>query len=157
MMKTHETQVEYGSRQVPSFVRWMRAAYVLVAALFIGAIALQVFFAGASVLVHPRYLGLHTTFGHVLQFFPIGLMVLSLGGRFPWRLLGLTALTFVLFALQYVFLWVVPAWGLPALRALHAVNALTLFWITLYLAQSVWHLRASSNQVMGGTTPLTTN
>ncbi len=133
-----DDQAERRLPHVSALVRWMRAAYLLVAGLFARAIALQVFFAGAGVLVHPRYISVHTTFGHVLQFFPLGLIVLSLLGRLPWRLLGLTALTFVLFALQYVFLWLVPALGMPVLRALHAVNALALFWLTVYLMQQVW-------------------
>jgi hypothetical protein len=75
-----------------------------------------------------------------MQYFPLGLILLSLAGRLPWRILGLTVLTFVLFAMQYIFLWVIPALGVPVLRALHAVNALALFWITLYLTQRVWRL-----------------
>lgn len=127
-------------RHGSAFVRWMRTIYVVVAACFVGAIALQVFLAGAGMLVHPRYVGLHTTIGHVIQFFPLGLILLGLGGRLPWRLLGLTGLSFVLFVLQYIFLWVVPSFGVPILRALHAVNALALFWITLHLTQQVWRL-----------------
>lgn len=122
------------------FVRWMRTSYVLVAAGFVCAIALQVFLAGASILVHPRYLGLHTTIGHVMQFFPLGLILLGLGGRLSWRLFGLTVLSLVLFALQYIFLWAAPSLGLPILRALHALNALALFWLALHLTQNVWRL-----------------
>lgn len=131
MTNTVDDQGGLQVRHMSTLVRWMRAAYVLVAVCFVCAIALQVFFAGAGVLVHPRYIGVHTTFGHSMQFFPLGLILLSLAGRLPWRLLGLTALTFVLFVLQYIFLWVIPAFGIPVLRALHAVNALALFWISL--------------------------
>lgn len=155
MANISEDQGQPRAQQVSAVVRWVRATYVLVAACFVGAIALQVFLAGASALVHPRYIGLHTTIGHVLQFFPIGLILLSLAGRLPLRLLGLTALTLVLFALQYVFLWVVPSLGIPILRALHAVNALVLFWITLYLAQRVWPLaRVGRHPGIGSQLPL---
>lgn len=146
MLSTDQAQEQPGTHSTPTFVRWMRGTYVLVAGLFVAAIALQVFFAGAAALVHPRFIVMHTTFGHVLEFFPMALMLLSLGGRLSWRLIGFTALTFVLYALQYVFLWVVPSFGIPALRALHAVNALVLFWLALYLAQSVWRLRLSRSQ-----------
>jgi hypothetical protein len=153
MINMREDQVD--SRHIPAFFRWIRAAYVLVAGLFIAAIALQVFFAGAAVLVHQRYLAVHTTFGHIMQFFPLALILLSLGGRLPWRLVGLTVLAFIVFALQYIFLWVVPVFGIPVLRALHAVNALTLFWITLYLTQRVWRLTVRRDRAVGASVSLT--
>jgi len=33
-----------------------------------------------------------------------------------------------------------PAVGLPALRALHAVNALAMFWLAVYLTRRAWQL-----------------
>ncbi len=102
---------------------------------------LQVFLAGAGVLVDPRYWAMHTVWGHSIQVFPIFLLLVGLIARLPWRMLLLTALVFVLFMLQYLFLWVLPgAVGIKALRALHAVNALAFFWIALYLAQRSWRL-----------------
>jgi uncharacterized membrane protein len=59
-------------------------------------------------------------------------------------MIGFSALTLVLFMLQYVFLWVMPSLGVPVLRALHAVNALALFWLTLYLTQNVSRLDQQS-------------
>jgi hypothetical protein len=59
----------------------------------------------------------------------------------PRRLLALSALPLVLFSLQYMFLYAVGNIGLPpAFRALHAVNALVMFWVAQYLAKSVWRL-----------------
>lgn len=118
-------------------VHMSRIIYLLLAGLFAGGIAIQVFLAGAGVLVNPSYFGMHTTFGQILELFPILLLIVGLIARLPWPLLGLTALLFALFMLQYFFLYgVAPATGLVVLRAFHAVNALAMFWATLYLFSS---------------------
>ncbi len=124
-----------------AFVRLARSVYTLAAGLFVGAIILQVFLAGAGALVHPRYWPMHMAWGHIITSFPILMLAIGLLARLPWRMLGLTALLFVLFVLQYVFLWVLPdVVGIVALRALHAVNALAFFWLAVYLAQHAWRL-----------------
>jgi hypothetical protein len=52
-------------------------------------------------------------------------------------------LFFLLVLLQYGFLYAMPALGLPTLRPLHAVNALAMFWLAVYLVQRSWRaLRA---------------
>jgi hypothetical protein len=67
------------------------------------------------------------------------MLVVGLFGRMPWRMNALNALLFVLFALQYIFLYLLPRVD-PLLRALHAVNALALFGLALYLARRAWQL-----------------
>lgn len=156
MTDTVDRQEAGRARHVSRFVRVLRVSYVLVAVCFAAAIAVQVFLAGAGVLVHPRYIGVHTRLGHVMHFFPLGLIVLSLAGRLPWRLIGLTTATLLLFALQYIFLWVIPALGVPLLRALHAVNALALFWMALYLTQQVWRSRGGRRHIPHSQPALTT-
>lgn len=141
MTNVSEPEVRVAAPPVSTVVQWMRAGYLLVAGLFVAGVVLQVFFAGAGVLVHPRYFALHSSFGHLLELLPLLLLLLSLLARLPWRLVGLNALIYVLFMLQYVFLYALGrVTGVPALRALHAVNALVLFWAGLYLSQRVWQL-----------------
>ncbi|HEY0738953.1 MAG TPA: DUF6220 domain-containing protein [Herpetosiphonaceae bacterium] len=121
-------------RRRSPIVHVSRIIYLLLAGLFAGGIAIQVFLAGAGVLVNPSYFVMHTTFGHILELFPLLLLIVGLVARLPWRLLGLTALLFVLFMLQYFFLYgVASVTGLVVLRAFHAVNALAMFWAALYL------------------------
>ncbi len=128
-------------RQRSAFVRFARSVYAFAAGLFVGAIILQVFLAGAGVLVHPRYWPMHIACGQMITSFPVFMLVTGLIARLPWRMLVLTALLFVLFVLQYLFLWVLPnVVGIVALRALHAVNALAFFWIAVYLACHAWRL-----------------
>ena len=113
-----------------------RRLYAVLAWLFAIGIILQVFFAGLGVLVDPSYFGLHTTFAHVLELALLTLPVVGLFGRVGWRSFGLNALLFVLFGMQYAFMY-----GLQGpLKALHVVNALALFWLALQLAQRSWRL-----------------
>ncbi len=83
----------------------------------------------------------------MIQLITYALLIIGVFSRLPWRMHGLNVLAILLFMMQYVFLWVLPQLGLPALRALHAVNALVLFWTAVYLAQSAWRLsRGSAEQ-----------
>jgi hypothetical protein len=53
----------------------------------------------------------------------------------------MSGLPAVLMALQYIFLYGIDNVGLPLdLKALHAVNALVMFWVAQYLARMVWKL-----------------
>ncbi|HEY0605209.1 MAG TPA: DUF6220 domain-containing protein, partial [Herpetosiphonaceae bacterium] len=85
-----------GTNRRSPIVHVSRIIYLLLAGLFAGGIAIQVFLAGAGVLVNPSYFVMHTTFGHILELFPLLLLIVGLVARLPWRLLGLTALLFVL-------------------------------------------------------------
>lgn len=127
--------------QVSIVAHIARIIYVVLAGIFAIGIALQVFFAGAGVLVHPSYFAMHSTFGHLLEFFPFLMVVIGLIARLPWRMIGLSALLLFLFMSQYMFLYGVSGLtGLPVLRALHAVNALVLFWIAVHLTQRAWRV-----------------
>lgn len=76
------------------------------------------------------------------------MLIVGVIGRLPSRLLALTGLLFMLFVLQYVFLYVLGnITGVPALRALHAVNALLLFWIAVQVIQRAWLFIRSSQRV----------
>ena len=122
-------------------VRLARLAYFLGTVLFSSGIALQVFFAGATLLVNNSYLIQHRQFGEMLTAFPVVILVTALVGRLPRQLTLLSILPLVFFSLQYMFLYAIGSMGLPSrFRALHAVNALVLFWITQYLAKSGWRL-----------------
>src|SRR5688500_10232064 len=136
-------------------VQVCRIIYLVLAGLFAGGIAIQVFFAGAGVLVNPSYFAMHSTFAHILEIFPLLMLIVGLVARLPWRQVGLTALLFVLFMLQYFFLYgVAAATGIVMLRAFHAVNALAMFWATLYLFGSTRKLlRAASSVGQQAPTP----
>ena len=134
--------------RVGPLVQTLRGLYVLLAALFTGGIVLQVFFAGAGVLVSPQYFALHTNVGHMIELLPMLLLIVGLVARLPWRLVGLSALGVVLFMMQYFFLYGIgPITGVAGLRALHAVNALALFWLALSLTQQSWALFRARSRI----------
>jgi hypothetical protein len=127
---------------VPAWRQWMRRLYLLAAGLVGVSVVVQVFFAGAAVLVDSTYWGAHRTFGNTMEYAVIALLLIGLATRLPWRLQALGGLLYVLMFLQYLFLYLMPRIGVPPLRALHAVNALVLLSVALVLALKVWqHLR----------------
>ncbi len=142
---TQPTQVTSNAMERPSsFVYRTRQFYLLLAGLFAVGIVVQVFFAGLGVLVAPSYFGWHTTFAHMLEFILLVMLIVGLLGRVGWRSFGLNALLFVVFGMQYFFMY-----GLQGpLRALHVVNALALFWLALQLAQGSWRLIRTSRTTL---------
>lgn len=111
--------------------RYARWFYTVLAALLAVGITSQVLFVGLAVLVDPVFWETHVAFGFGLGVLPVLLFGVGLAARYPAKVLLLTALTFGLWALQLVLI------ELPApVRALHAVNALSQFWLALYLART---------------------
>ncbi len=129
-----------GPRPVGSIARFARVALWATASAFVICIVLQFSFAGLGALASPRYWALHSTFGNAIA--PLALLVpfVALFARLPWRLMLLSALVYVMFAFQFVALYLLPRTGVIELRALHAVNALVLLWIGLTVARGAWRL-----------------
>lgn len=126
---------------VSGLVSMLRALYLVLALLFVGVVVLQVFFAGATLLVEARYLIDHRSLGEAMWPLPVLMIVVSLTGRLRKRFVLLTVLLLMLYVMQYAMIHVFPTLGLPTVfRALHAVNALLLFWIALHLAKSTWRV-----------------
>jgi hypothetical protein len=109
-------------------------AFIL-AALSVAAITIQVFLAGLNAFLGPQWWGQHANFGHGIGGLLIAQAVATWLVRMParsrWLSLGMVAL----FSLQYNFRALASLLGAPHLMALHAVNALLLFWIAMVLAR----------------------
>lgn len=128
-------------QSAPIGVRVARLVYFVSLLLLIMGIFLEVFFAGEVLLVSASALIPHRELGQMLGLVPILIFVTAFAARLPQRLLILSGLPAVLFALQYIFLYGIDNVGLPLdLKALHAVNALVMFWVAQYLAQAAWKL-----------------
>lgn len=119
--------------------RWTWA-YLGLLCLLALAITLQVFFAGAAVLVDGRYWSIHRNLGHGLQYLLLALILTGLGTRLTWRIQGLGCLLWLLLMLQYVFLHLPLRFEMPILRALHAVNALVFFGIIVIWIGQLWRV-----------------
>ncbi len=124
---------------VPAWCHWTRRLYLLAATLVGVSVVVQVFFAGAAVLVDPTYWSAHRAFGNTIEVVVIALLLIGLPTRLPWLLQALGGVLYILMLLQYLFLYLMPRIGVPLLRALHAVNALILFSVALVLVLKVWH------------------
>jgi len=115
-----------------------RQAYVYGIWLLFASIIVQFFLAGLGVLDNPMFFSWHVTVGSVVGLLPLVLVTVGAFGRVPGPMLWLTAAVFGLVVLQSVL--IVPyrsaatGW-VRAIAALHAVNALLIFWTGLKLLE----------------------
>lgn len=111
-----------------------RSGYVALAWAVVAFVVIQVFYAGVAVLIRPGHWLPHTRFGHLFGPLVFGLFVCAVIGRMPRRFVVHSLSFFVLYALQYVFIYVAVAdWFF--LRALHPVNALVMMVLALHVAR----------------------
>jgi hypothetical protein len=116
-----------------------RRAHAIVTALFAGCAAIQVFLAGLGVFDDPAAFVSHREFGYLFGWLTLVALVLALVGRMPRRIVGLSALLLVLFALQSVF--VLLRTDLPALAALHPLNGFAILGVAIVTARASWRVR----------------
>jgi hypothetical protein len=106
---------------------------VLAAGYFV-CVILQVFFAGLALFVNNEYLQLHRMFANYFEFVSLLMFLLSFAGRIRgglrWWTLGLLALT----SLQHMTVRAFTGF----LPALHTVDALLLFAISMHLMKRSW-------------------
>jgi mercuric ion transport protein len=112
-----------------------RIGYRVLAWVLVTCVAIQVFLAGMAVFAGPENWGTHRAFVHLFELLPLIMLVLAFVGRLPLRLWWLTLGTWLLIFLQYLFIGLAGGLGIPAIGALHPVNALLIFWIALTLAR----------------------
>jgi hypothetical protein len=113
-----------------------RSAFPFVAGLFAVGAIIQVFLAGLGVFDDASAFITHRDFGYMLSLLPIVMAVLALVGGLPRRFAGLSALLFVLFILQSVF--VAMRDSTPAIAALHPLNGFLILGLGILLAWLSW-------------------
>jgi hypothetical protein len=119
-----------------------RSAFPFVAGLFAVCAIIQVFLAGLGVFDDASAFITHRDFGYILSLLPIVLAVLALVAGLPRRFAGLSALLFVLFILQSVF--VAARESMPAVAALHPLNGFLILGIGILLAWQSWQVRTAN-------------
>jgi Family of unknown function (DUF6220) len=119
-----------------------RTAFPFVAGLFAVCAIIQVFLAGLGVFDDPSAFITHRDFGYLFSWLTIVMVVLALVGRLPRRYAGLSALLFVLFILQSVF--VAMRDSMPAVAALHPLNGFLILAIAILLAWQSWQERTAA-------------
>lgn len=113
-------------------MRYLRVAFVATAWVFLACVVAQVFLAGLAVFGAATF-ELHREFGYLFGWLTLILLVLAIAGRLGRWWIGLSALLLVLFAFQSVFVALRDI--LPALAALHPVNALAIFYVAQLVAR----------------------
>ncbi|MBA2782345.1 MAG: hypothetical protein H0T74_05420 [Rubrobacteraceae bacterium] len=116
-------------RSVP--VRLARIGYALLSSVFVACVLVQVFFAGMGAFGADW--AWHLTFAHFLELPPLLMIPMAFVGRLPWALRLLPFGLVVLVGAQYAF-----ANAAVPTAALHPVNALVIFWMSLFIARRAW-------------------
>ena len=116
-----------------------RTALAILAGVFAVLLLIQIFLAGLGVFEGPERFALHRDFGYGISLLIIVMIVLSLVGRGPARLIGLSVLLEVQILLQSVF--VVMRTDNPQVAALHPVNGVLMLIVSIVLAREAWAVR----------------
>lgn len=117
------------------YVTAARQGCLVLASLFTFGIVAQIFSAGMSVLVDPQWLALHRALPPFLLLLGFCLVAFGVIGRMPRPVLVMSGVLLALVVAQWLFLLVPLGIGVPALRGLHALNALALFRLSLALIE----------------------
>jgi hypothetical protein len=117
----------------------IRRTYPLVVAVFLACVVIQVFLAGLGVFDGPSAFVTHREFGYLFGWLTLVILVLALGGRMPRRIVGMSALLLVQFALQSVF--VALRTDLPAIAALHPLNGFAILLVAVATLRASWLTR----------------
>src|ERR687896_671194 len=96
---------------------YARRAFPFVSGLFALCSAVQIYLAGLGVFDDPSAFVTHREFGYTFGLLLLVMLVLAAVGRMGRRVIGITVLIAVLFALQSVF--VALRTSAPVLAALH--------------------------------------
>jgi len=110
-----------------------RTAYRVATGLFMVGVLGQVFLAGLGIFAHPLNFKTHIIMGGVLYGLSALMWILAALGRQPLETTRLNGILFGVLTLQGFLPHLRGV--IPALAALHPVNALVIFWMALILAR----------------------
>ena len=117
-------------------------ALAVVASIFAVCLVVQVFLAGLGVFDSPSAFMTHATFGYIIEWLTLVMLLIAAFGRLGRRLIGLTALTLVQLVLQSVFVAVRDTY--PMVAALHPVNGFAVLLVTILIARLAWQGRRAA-------------
>ena len=119
-----------------------RQANAWLAWLIVAAILVQVWLAGSAI---PQLGGNgnfmnHQSFGYLIGLLFLVQLVVAVLAKPGRRIVGIAAGLLVLYVIQSSLPYMDP--GLPAVAALHPVNALVMFGVQIWYARQAWRERA---------------
>lgn len=125
-----------------------RKVFAALALIFPALVAMQVLFAGFTLLSGKDYGETHVTLGHLMEPFLLLTFILSFLGRTPVMLRWLSGAALVLVVAQS-FLISQSMQGDPPVSSyvggLHALNALAIFWVAIEMGRrSIGFLRPTT-------------
>ena len=134
----------------------MRAVYRWWAAIVFFAVVVQVGFAGygafyvahkvdKGVVNESKFedgFGLHAGFGYLVVLGALVLLLIALAARVGKRRILQTLGLFGLFIVQVLLAWI--GFGVPAVGALHPINALAIFAFAGYLVSTEWRMKSAA-------------
>lgn len=115
-------------------VLWARRIHLVLAWAFLGAVIVQFFLIGLY-LFNGSDIALHREWGYDIGLIVFALVIAAGVGRLPRRMIGWDLLLLVVYFVQTVL----PVVGVPLIEALHPVNALLVFSLSLLVA---WRARS---------------
>jgi hypothetical protein len=123
-----------------STARLARIAYSLVAWLFAAAAIIQIYLAGLGVFTVNGF-EQHRNVGYAIGILGLILLVLSFAAKMPVRVIGATALLFVLMIVQSVLVFMKT--DQPNIAALHPVNGFIIVLLAVWIAwKTLQYIRA---------------
>ena len=124
----------------------LKQVHAWLAWAFVGAIVVQVFLAGQAMpqLGGNSNFGTHAGFGWLIGLLALVQLVLAVAAGVGRRRIGISAGLFGLFLVQMSLPYMDTEAGLPAVAALHPVNALAIFGISVWYARQVWRERSGA-------------
>ena len=118
--------------------RGFRIAFLVFTWAYLVGIVVQVFLAGMGFFGVARDFSDHANLGWILHLGPVLLLIVAAVGRVGARTLWWTAALFLSVAVQ-PFLPGLRG-DLPWAAAMHPVNAMLIFWLTLTVGMQTWRL-----------------
>jgi len=110
-------------------------AFVVVAWVLVACLVIQFFLVGLDIFEAIGESELHRDFAYLYGWLTPILVLLAMAAGLPRRVLLLTVALLALYAIQTYLPTIADA--LPGLAALHAINALLVFWLAVQVARSV--------------------
>jgi hypothetical protein len=119
--------------------RYARIGFVGAVWLFVACAVGQVFLAGLGVFgLPPGDFSAHRAWGYTFGYLTLIILVLAIIGRFSRRIVSLSALLFVLFALQSILVAVRDDY--PSVAALHPLNGFLILLVAIVMGRDGWRL-----------------
>ncbi len=127
-----------------------RLLHAFTTSLLVVCVVVQVFLAGLGVFDDPATFMTHASFGYLIGFITLAVLITAALARAGRGQVGLAALTVGLMALQSLFVGLRAE--MPTVAALHPVNGFLIGLMAVVMARAAWRAVRSPDPVVSGET-----